>query len=228
MGWSCRAASGLQYIALTSFLCVSLSSQFPALAQSKPPEPNATSIPRIQRTELLNGLRVIAIEKPGETTVINVLVKSGSRADPRDKAGLANLTAQSMCFANAKLPPQRWKDELEFLNARIEIHVTSDSTVFQAQAPASNVEAVLALFARLIVQPMYIQEGVDRIKCELRSAQLSLPEPQAMARLHLGELVFGQTGCARVEWGTQESVNALRVADLDAFRQAYICPTTQP
>src|SRR5689334_14862614 len=148
MGWSCRAASGLQYFVLTGLLYGSLSSQFPALAQSKPSEPTAFSIPRIQRTELLNGLRVIAIEKPGETAVINVMVKSGSQADPKDKAGLANLTAQSICFANAKLPPQRWKDELEFLNARIDIHVTSDSTVFQAQAPPSNVEAVLALFAR--------------------------------------------------------------------------------
>jgi predicted Zn-dependent peptidase len=153
-----------------------------------------------------------------------LLVKAGSFADPRDKAGLANLTAQSVCFANAKLPLQRWKDELEFLGARIEIHVTTDSTVFQTQVPSSNVEAVLALFARLVVQPVYTQEGVDHIRCELRSSELTVSDPQAMARLHLGELVFGRTGCARAEWGTEESVNALRIADLEAFHQAYYLP----
>src|SRR4030095_4321069 len=174
--------------------------------------------------ELLNGLRVLAIERPGEMAVINLLIKAGSTVDPRDKAGLANLTAQSVCFANAKLPLQRWKDELEFLKARIEIHLTTDSTVFQAQVPSSNVEAVLALFARLVVQPMYQPEGVDRLKSEFHSSKPTVSEPRAMAQLCLRELLFGRTGCARPEWGTPESVNALRIAELEAFHQAYYLP----
>jgi len=194
------------------------------LAQGKPPEGTDLLVPRVQRTELLNGLRVLAIERPGETAVINVLVKAGSVVEPRDKAGLANLTAQSVCFANAKLPLQRWKDEVEFLQARIEIHLTTDSTVFQAQVPSSNVEAALALFARLVIQPIYQQEGVDRIKRELHSSKLTVSEPHATARLYLGELLFGQTECARTEWGTSESVNTLRIADLAAFHQAYYLP----
>ena len=194
------------------------------LAQGKPAQGIDPFIPRVQRTELLNGLRVLAVEKPGEMAVINMLVKAGSAKDPRDKAGLANLTAQSVCFANAKLPLQRWKDELDFLKTRIEIRLTTDSTVFQAQVPSSNVDAVLALLARLVVQPIYTQEGVDRIKCELHSPKSTVSEPQAMARLHLGELLFGQTACARTEWGTPESVSALRIADLEAFHRAYYLP----
>lgn len=185
---------------------------------------SATSIPRIQRIELLNGLRVLAIERAGEVAVINLLVKTGSFADPKGKAGLANLTAQSACLANGKSPPQRWKDELEFLGARMQVHVTSDSTVFQALVPRSNVEAVLTLFARLIVQPVYIQDGVDRIKGDLRSTRLTDTEPQAIARLHLGELIFGGTGYAQPKWGTQESLNSIRVADMEAFHQAYYLP----
>jgi zinc protease len=194
------------------------------LAQGKPPQGIDPFIPRVRRTELLNGLRVLSIERPGEMAVINLLIKAGSSLDPANKAGLANLTAQGVCFANAKLPLPRWKDELEFLKTRIEIHLTTDSTVFQAQVPSSNVEAVLALLARLVVQPVYTQEGVERIKCDLRSSKPGVAEPQAMARLHLGELVFGRTGCARIETGTPESVNALRIADLEAFHQAYYLP----
>lgn len=194
------------------------------LAQGKPQQGTDPFIPRVQRTELLNGFRVLSVERPGEMAVINLLVKAGSSMDPRDKAGLANLTAQSVCFANAKLPRQRWKDELEFLKTRIEIRPTTDSTVFQAQVPSSNVDAVLALFARLVVQPIFTQEGVDRIKCELHSSKLTVSEPQVRARLHLGELLFGRTGCASTEWGTPESVNALRIGDLEAFHRAYYLP----
>ena len=194
------------------------------VAQGKHTQGTDHVIPRVQRTELLNGLRVLAIERPGEIAVINLLVKAGSSMDPRDKAGLANLTAQGVCFANAKLPLQRWKDELEFLKTRIEIHATTDSTVFQAKVPSSNVEAVLAFFARLIVQPVYTQEGIDRIKRELQSSKLTVSEPLAMGRLHLRELVFGRTGCASTEWGSPESVNTLRIADLEAFHQAYYLP----
>jgi hypothetical protein len=104
----------LQHVVLTVLVCIGVTNQFipRAFTQAKSSQGTATAIPRMHRTELLNGLRVLAIEKPGEVAVINVLVKTGSSADPRDKAGLANLTAQSVCFANAKLPQQRWKDEL--------------------------------------------------------------------------------------------------------------------
>ena len=218
--------SRITYLALSVLVCIGVLHQFTprTLAQGKAPQGIDPVIPRVQRTELLNGVRVLAIERPGEIAVINLLIKVGSSVDSRNKAGLANLTAQSVCFANAKLPLQRWKDELEFLQARIEIHLTIDSTVFQAQVPSSNVEAVLALFARLVVHPIYQQEGVDRIKSELHSSKLTVFEPRAMARLYLGELLFGQTGCARTELGTPESVNPLRIADLEAFHQAYYLP----
>lgn len=219
----CRWADhGLRCTLLMVLFCNLASRQFvsEALAQAD----IATSIPPIRRIELLNGLRVLAIERAGEVAVINLLVKTGSLADPKGKAGLAHLTAQSGCLANAKLPPQRWQDELEFLGARIEVHVTSDSTVFQALVPQSNVEAVLTLFARLIVQPVYIQDGVDRIKSDLRSTQLTDTEPQATARLHLGQLIFGGTGYGQPKWGTPESLTSLRVADIEAFHQAYYLP----
>ncbi len=210
---------------MTGLFCIGLLSQISeAFAQSQTPALKTTAIPRIQKAELLNGLRVLAVETPGEIATINVLVKSGSFVDAADKAGLANLTAQSVCFANAKLPLQQWKDELEFLNARIEVRVTTDATVFQAQAPASNVEPILSLFARLLIRPVFTQEGIDRIKCELRSSKLSASEPHEIARLHLRELVFGQTACARAQWGTPESVNALRITDLEAFHQAHYLP----
>jgi zinc protease len=216
--------SRTSYLVLSALVLIWAPNQFLSPAQGKPQQGTEPFIPRVQRTELLNGLRVLSIEKPGEMAVINLLVKAGSSMDPADKAGLANLTAQGVCFANAKLPLQRWKDELEFLKTRIEIHLTTDSTVFQAQVPSSNVDAVLALLARLVVQPVYTREGFDRIKCELPSSKLTVSEPLAMGRLHLGELVFGRTGCARTEWGTPESVNAVRIADLEAFHQAYYLP----
>jgi zinc protease len=216
--------SRTSYLLLSALVLICTPNQFLAMAQGKPPQGIDSSIPRVQRTELLNGLRVLSIERPGEMAVISLLVKAGSFMDPTDKAGLANLTAQGVCFANAKLPLQRWKDELEFLKTRIDIHLTTDSTVFQAQAPASNVAAVLALLARLVVQPVFTQKGVDRIKCELPSSKLNASEPLAIAQRHLGELVFERTGCARIEWGTPESVNAVRIADLEAFHQAYYLP----
>jgi secreted Zn-dependent insulinase-like peptidase len=83
------ATSGLRHFVLTGLLCVRLFQSIPSPRTVPNPEPTGNSIPRYRETELLNGLRVIAIEKPGETAVINVLVKSGSHADPRDKAGLA-------------------------------------------------------------------------------------------------------------------------------------------
>jgi zinc protease len=214
----------VQRFVIAGLFCMSLFAEISESFAQSQVSSTKPAIPRIQKVELLNGLRVLAVEKPGETATINVLIKSGNFADPTDKAGLANLTAQSVCFANAKLPLERWKDELEFLNAKIGVRLTTDATVFQAQAPSSNVEAILSLFARLLVRPVFTQEGVDRIKCDLRSSKLGVSEPHEIAQLHLRELVFGQTACARAELGTPESVNAVRIADLEAFHQAHYLP----
>src|SRR5262245_36252709 len=186
-----QRCSLIKYVVVPVLIClgVLLQERPRAFAQAREAQGPANAIPRIQRIELLNGLRVVAIERPGEVAVINFLVRAGSFSDPGDKAGVANLTAQGLCFANAKLPFQRWKDELEFLQARIEAHVTTDSTVFQAQVPSSGVEAVLALFARLAIQPIYTPEGVERIKSELGSQRLTRSQPHALGQSHLAELI---------------------------------------
>lgn len=178
--------------------------------------------PRIQRTELLNGLRVVSAERASSRSVVSLLVKAGSHADPPDKAGLAYLTAQSLCFSNAKLPPQRWKDELEFLGARIEVRLDADSTVIQAEVPPSNVEAILSLLSRLIVSPVYIQDGIAQIKIDLHSSQRD--EPQAVAQLHLREMVFGRTVCARPERGSPQSIQSLSIGDIESFHQSHYLP----
>jgi len=221
-----QAIRRLRHVAITMFLGVCVSNLFIGLirVEGKPSEGVTPPVLHIQRTELLNGLRVISVERPGEMAVINLLVKTGSFSDPKDKVGLANLTAQSACFANGKLPLQRWKDELEFLGASIEIQSTMDSTIFQAKVRCSNIDAILQLFARLVIQPVFIPEGIERIKCELSSSKLTISEPQAIAELNLGELVFGRTGCGRAESGTQESVKPLRAADVESFHQAHYLP----
>jgi len=222
----CGSTCRLSCLLFSVLVCVGVSIRsvpwvFP---QAKSVEGAAAAFPRIQRTELLNGLRVRVIERPGTVAVINLLVKAGSFAEARDKAGLANLTAQSVCFANAKLPLQRWKDELEFLGARIEIRVTTDSTVFQAHVPSSNAEPVLALLSRLVVRPEFESDSVDRIRSQPGSSRVAGSEDHAIARLQLAELVFGRTGCGREEWATQHSMDALRLADVEAFHKAHYLP----
>jgi hypothetical protein len=87
--------SRITYLALSGLVCIGVLHQFTprTLAQGKAPQGIDPVIPRIQRTELLNGVRVLAIERAGEIAVINLLVKAGSSVDPRNKAGLANLKA---------------------------------------------------------------------------------------------------------------------------------------
>jgi zinc protease len=184
----------------------------------------ATSgFPPVHRIELLNGFRVLAVEKQADRALLNLLIKSGSAADPRSKEGLAFFTAQAVLSANQKTTPERLKDELNFLGVQLRVHVDVDATVFQAELPSSSLEAVLTLLMNVVVRPAFSEPGLDRLKREHSDPGKPSPDLHALHE-YLLQLLFEGTPCGHATQGRAESVQTLRIADLEAFHQTHYLP----
>ncbi len=68
-----------------------------------------TLVPAQQRSELLNGLRVVTVERQNQETATALLVTyAGSNADESGKAGTAFLTARMLLGAT----PQRKRAQI--------------------------------------------------------------------------------------------------------------------
>lgn len=189
-------------------------------------ENSTLSAPRVQKIELLNGLKTLSVEKrPEQTaTVISLLIKTGSLSDPKDREGTAFLTAEAVRSANGKVPSERWTDELEFMGARVEIRVSTDATVFQAELPSGQMEAFLTFLTNIVIRPVFTKEGLEKLKQEVRSSALSPKDPLDLGKARLRELVFERSYCSRSRVGATESLNEIRVSDLELFQRSYYVP----
>jgi zinc protease len=197
----------------------------PGLCQTLPAGWAETELPRIQRIDLLNGFRVLVVEKSaGEKAFVNLLIKAGSAADPPYKEGLASLTASSLFAANQKISPERLKDELEFLGARLRPRVDTDATEFHAEVSSSSLDAFLTLLTNLVVRPIFSGVAVDRAKRELSDSSHSVFAPEQASQKRLREVLFERTPCGRPTQGSVESIAKLNLVDVEKFHQTYYVP----
>jgi zinc protease len=181
------------------------------------------SPPIIQRVELLNGLRLLTIEIPGtERLVVNFLIKSGYGEDPEKKTGLAYLAAHSIVGANKKTPPQRWKDEMEFLEATFSIKVDADSTVFHTELPPKYLEPFFSTLAEILVRPLFEKGGLDQVKEDTGKLFTDLPSELQSSLLHAG--LFGKGSCSHRIFGELEEQREIGINDVIGFHSAYYLP----
>ena len=121
--------------------------------------------PLIHKVELLNGLRLVMVQTNGAPRIaLSLLIKAGSTLDLPNKRGTAYLTAQSVRFANERETLEHLNEEMEDLGARLEIRVDQDSTLFQAEIPAPNLESFLDFLSHMVLRPLFQLEGVGKLK----------------------------------------------------------------
>jgi len=194
------------------------------LCQTLAPGGATSESPRVERIDLLNGFRVLAVEKQAGRTLLNLLIKSGSAADPQGKEGVAFFTARGILSANQKASPERWKDELDFLGAEVRVHVDVDATLFQAEVASANLEALLTYLMNAVLRPAFSEPGLERLKREHSHSQEPSSDLQALSQEYLPHLLFEGTPCGHSTQGRAESVQTLRVADLEEFHRTHYLP----
>ncbi|MFN8007275.1 MAG: pitrilysin family protein [Terriglobia bacterium] len=179
--------------------------------------------PVIQKVELLNGLHLLTAEIPGsDRVVINFLIKSGYGMDPEKKPGVAFLASHAILEANQKVASQRWKDELEFLEATFSIQSSTDFTLFHAEVPPKNVEPLLNTLANIVVHPMFQKEGLEQMKDKVGELDALSTEEFYSSLINTG--LFGASYCAHRLLGSPETLKTIGLTDIEAFHATYYLP----
>ena len=113
--------------------------------------------------QLPNGLTVLVNERPGLPIVsANLVVKTGSGANPVDKPGLANFTAAMLDEGTETKSALQIADEVAQLGGSL----TTSSTMDASQASASSLKRtfpeMLTLLADVVRHPNFPQEEIER------------------------------------------------------------------
>jgi zinc protease len=191
-----------------------------------PPE---LKLPKLQRTTLSNGLKVILAERH-EVPLVDFILASdaGFASDASTSPGTANLAMLVLTDGTRTHDALKISDELESLGATLKGSSNLDLSFVSLSALTAKLDASLDLFADVVLNPSFPENEVKREqKLVLAGIEREQNAPTTLALRLLPELLYGNghpyanplTGS-----GTKESVAKLTKEDLIKFHDSWLRP----
>lgn len=211
-----------------------LAGAVPATAQvdrSSPPKPGPppeVDLPAVQKRALSNGLPVWIVEQHEVPVAqVDLIVRSGSAAEPSGKYGVASLTATMLDEGAGSRDALAIADAIDFLGAELATGSSVDASSVRLHVPVARLADALAVMVDVALRPTFPQQELERIRQERLTALLqSRDDPTDIVAAAFPLVVFGpehRYGTGPI--GTIETVKALSAADLRAFHEAHFRPS---
>ena len=218
---------GISAAALSLAFCGALLAQAPDRSKAPAPgPPPPLKLPAIQKFELSNRIPVLFIETHKVPLVqVAVVVRPGSAADPKGKAGLANLTAEMLDRGAGSRSALQLSDEIDHLGAEIGAEADWDESAVALGVPSERLEPALAILSDVVRKPTFPAEELERVRKEMLTSFLQWrDEPEALARVAFARAVYGDHVYGRVTEGAPASIRAASREDLVRFHAAAYTP----
>jgi len=200
--------------------------------RSKPPVPGpapALRLPTIQKRQLSNGLPVwIAGLHEVPVVQINLVVSSGTAADPVGQYGIGSLTAAMLAEGAGSRSSLEIADAIDFLGADLGAAAAIDASAIRLHVPVARLAEALPIMADVALRPTFPKDELERLRQQrLTSLLQARDDPSTIAALAFARVLYGPThrfGTATM--GTSETLKRFTVDDLRAFYTKYYRPDT--
>lgn len=198
--------------------------------RSTPPTPGpppALRLPVIQKQKLTNGIPVWIVEHHEVPLAqVNLIVRSGSAADPANRFGVASFTAAMLDEGAGTRSAPELAEAIEFLGAQLGTSSSFDQSGVRLSVPVSRLPEALALMADVALTPAFPEAEVERLRKQRLTQMLQTrDDPASLIALAFPRAVFGAThrfGTAAL--GSEPVLKALTRADLQTFYRAHYRP----
>jgi zinc protease len=198
--------------------------------RAQPPRPAAAPtfhLPSAQSFQLANGLTVIFLEQNTVPFVsANLVVRTGSDANPAGKAGLANFAVSMLNQGTATRTAPELADAAAQIGATLGVNSTMDASTVSTASLARNFPAALNLLADVALHPSFPGEEVER----QRAARLSdliqrRSNPTTVAATVSAAAVYGASHpYGFTELGTEAANRAFSRDELQGFWKQHFVP----
>ncbi|HYC32227.1 MAG TPA: pitrilysin family protein [Gemmatimonadales bacterium] len=200
--------------------------------RSKLPElgaPVDVSFPAIERDTLSNGLKIVLARRTSIPQIqLDLLLDAGYAADQFGVPGTASLAMSMLDEGTRTRSAIRISDELAGLGAALGAGSSLDVSAVSLEALREHLDASLAIYADVILNPSFPQADFERLKRQ-RIAQIrrEKSEPVGMALRVLPKLLYGDGHAYANPWtgsGTEASTEKITRDDLVRFHRTWFKP----
>jgi zinc protease len=197
-----------------------------AVALLAPGALSASAAPIAHREVLPNGIVLLVAERPGVPIVaVRAFMRAGAAFEPRDRAGLANLTGALLTRGTAGRSGPDLDATIEFVGGSLEAGAGRDGLVVSLSVLKRDLPLGLDLLSEVVLTPAFPEAELKRKVAQIQAAiKRSEEDPNAVAARALSRLVFGSHPYATPVEGTVESVGKLTRDDVVAFYRDHVRP----
>lgn len=180
---------------------------------------------RIARAELETGAVLLLVENPSTPTVaLRGSLRAGSHFEPKEKPGLARLTAEMLKRGTRK----RGKLELAGALERVGADIHFDADVFavqiRARALASDFTTLAATLAEMLREPSFPADELEKLKQHTIAAVREKQSDTAWrAYERLTQTLFDEQNPFYTHAGERlvESISSITVEDVRGFYETF-------
>jgi zinc protease len=183
--------------------------------------PGAGFSSRVSREELETGAVLLAVENAATPTfALRGSLRAGSFFEPRDKPGLAALTAEMLERGTRRRAKLEIAGDLEQAGAELSFSADQFAVHFRGRALSEDFPLLLNALAEMLREPSFPADELDKLKQQTIAAiREQQSETSWRAYERLTQAVFDESNPFYTHAGERliESVGSITVGDVRAF-----------
>jgi zinc protease len=179
-----------------------------------------------RKTTLPNGLTLIVAERPQLPTVhLQVTIRAGAAADPTERRGVANLTAETLLQGTTTQEAQTINRRIEAVGGSINSGADLDFATIGLSVLKKDLGLGLEILADVLMHPLFSEQELARKVAEMKARLHRMEEePRQVVQLAFAEKLFGSHPYAHPVEGTLKGLEAIRRSDVQGFYEAFYRP----
>lgn len=178
-------------------------------------------------TSLPNGAGLVMAPMAGrESVAVSLLVRVGSRWEPRRLAGVSHFLEHIVFKGTRRFPTSRAVSEsIEGIGGVLNASTDKEMTSFWVKVPRDHLELGIGVLFELAFAPTIDEEETERernvVTEELR---MYLDQPGELVQMMFDRLVWGTHPLSRDPAGTRASLARVGATELEGYRRTFYTP----
>jgi zinc protease len=201
-------------------------SQWPRENPPRPLPARAVTFPPYEIRKMANGLQVVLVSQNEQPAIsVRMIVRAGAAHDPKNKLGLAMLTATLLDQGAGNRSAEQIADAIDFIGGVLGTGAGSDLSFVNSVVMKDSYDLALELMADVVQRPTFADAEIERQRQQALSAlKVSADDPEAVAGRVIDRLIYGFHPYGLPGSGTAESLSGLTRQDFLDFHKSYYVP----
>lgn len=180
----------------------------------------------ISRYVLDNNIVVLVYEnKTAQSVVVDGLVRTGALAEERERAGLADFTAQMLLRGSRGRSFEETFEALESVGGHIDFGAGRHATEFTAGCLTEDLDLILEIVADSLRHPEFPEKQLESVRGEIMaSLQIRANDTRHMAALSFRKLLYQEHPYGQSVEGYIDSVQSIDRSLMAEYHKSYFGP----